>query len=118
MELNHLFKNNESGLLLHRENEEDLQKMFLWFSISEGERWGQPGWGHPLKPFLHEPMNENTEIMMEMAIFSKLSVDFPQFQLVALGINHVENCYKIQIHFRNVYTGETNQYTNTFSPVI
>ena len=99
-ELDFLLSVDSGGLEIHTEGQAVNNNIAEWLDTPEGTIANNVSWGHNLKPYQYEPEGEETAVLIEMAIISKLPRDvkgvniagirvtFPEFDKCLVQIRH------------------------------
>ncbi|QUM78801.1 hypothetical protein HWV00_21245 (plasmid) [Moritella sp. 24] len=80
MEIDHLLKLDAGSLVTH-DLEQAKEKVNWWLVTPQGERWGDPAWGHRLVMFKHDAPGVSMEVGIEAHIFNKMQQDMPLLQI-------------------------------------
>lgn len=85
MEIDHLLAMEDGQLKIYNKDEV-VAKINWWLDTPQGQRWGDPHWGHRLQQFKHDPISVSIEIAMEAHIYSKMREDLPLVQIRGIGV--------------------------------
>ncbi len=80
MEIDHLMR-VDTGLLVTHDEDEAKEKVNWWLDTPEGERWGDPAWGHRLVQFKHDAPGVSMEVAIEAHVFNKMQTDIPAIKI-------------------------------------
>jgi len=85
MEFDHLLA-MEDGQLKTYDEDEATEKINWWLATPQGEKWGDPHWGHRLQQFKHDPVSESLEVGIEAHIHTKMRKDLRMVQIRGIGV--------------------------------
>lgn len=91
-----LLADNEQGPIIHENSDEALNQLSEWLNTPEGEVYGNPAWGNPLKKFKHEDLeNEDIMILLENAVIRKAMLDMPHLRIsnIRTSLVDIDNYY-------------------------
>lgn len=72
---------NEPGL---------ADRIYEWLETPMGTVANDPAWGNNLAPFKFDPQSQHLEVLMEMAIASKLPRDVRGLKMVGVAVDFLE----------------------------
>lgn len=70
-----------TGLERLKVNDDSEALLTYWFSIAEGELWGNPAWGNPFSSRLFDVMGSSGLVVTEMVAVRKLRQDIPLLKI-------------------------------------
>lgn len=85
MEIEHRLEISDGQLVTYTLREIEA-KINWWLVTPQGERWGDPSWGHKFIMFKHDPPSISTEIAMESHIYEKLPKDIPSVRIHGIKV--------------------------------
>jgi hypothetical protein len=98
-ELDHFLNVNESGIQEHIDADALGNRLSEWLATPEGTVADNPGWGHNLRPFWHDPESPLLTLQLEMAIVRKLPRDVRDITIRRVGVAFLakDHCI-VEIH--------------------
>lgn len=105
----HLIKTDISADVKRYEDGDSIgERIKEWLETPEGTVADLPDWGHNLIGFKHDPQSPATEILIEMAIASKISLDIKDLVLLGVGVEYLDiDLFSVTI--RHQYGGTVSQ---------
>lgn len=96
------------GLVRYTDGDAMNDRIAEWFETPEGTVADLPAWGHNLVIFKHEPLDDNLEVAVSMAITRKLPVDIENLIItgIALEALEIDLCIVRIRHMLGEYAGE------------
>lgn len=65
-------------------------RIYEWLETPMGTMANHPAWGNNLGPFKFDPQSLHLEVLMEMAIASKLEKDIKGLKLIGVSVDFME----------------------------
>ena len=81
---------DESGVITVPDEHAMQERIYEWLATPEGTVADKPGWGHRLSRLKFEPSGPDTNVMAEMLIAEKLSLDIKDMVLKGVLVDFKE----------------------------
>lgn len=104
-EFHHLLEAAPYGLKRMSDESALVDRMEEWLRTPQGTLIDDPGWGHNLTPFRHEPPGITLDVMLEISIMRKMSRDIANLQIrgIRAKFTEIDRCVVGIVHQFGTY---------------